>query len=192
MFQKLRGRVSRYDMLDVAMWCLTIAVVGLVTVAAYSIIRPSQEPWNAVSYVIPAQVITPDNTVPESFGPGEEVPVRITRVTDCVDFDCPENTLTTLVSVRWQLLEDGVEQTTQFAVLEDQEVVLLQGEDYRVDETSINTRQLNPIPVSPQVVAHAADNGGSSTWRIEGTVVPLYPNASPVAWYTQTFTVESL
>jgi len=186
---KLRARLKRYDLLDVAMWSLTIAVVTLVAVIGYAMVNPAVEPWNGLSYVIPAQVIEEDNTVPTSFVSGDEVPVRITRVTDCVAHICPPDGLPTLVNVRWQLLEDGVEQTTSYAVLSDFEQVLEEGRDYRVGESLISTIQLNPIPVPAEVSGYSAVNGGASEWRIEGEVVPLVTNASPVPWQTQSFMV---
>lgn len=183
-------RIKRYDWYDWALFTLTVAVIISVVAVVVSITSTRTEPWNGITYVIPAQVITPDNQIPESFGRGDEVPVRITRVTDCVNFSCPKDGLATLVTVRFQLLEDGVEQTTVITVLEEFEQVLIEGEAYIPGENLISTINLNPIPVPPEVIGHAAVNGGSSTWRIEGTVTPLVDNASPVPWGTATFVVR--
>lgn len=164
----------------------------MVAVIAASFVTSETKPWNAITYVLPAQVITPDNMIPESFGRSDEVPARLTRLIDCVNFTCPEEALGVEITARWQEIgENGKPTTKTLTVLDSFVSSLVEGDDYRVGENSIFVTNLNPFPVPEEVLGATAASGSSTgTWRIEGEVLPLIDGASPVVWQTQTFIVD--
>jgi len=185
----LRRRVRSYDTLDWALFALTLTFIASLSVVLYAAIHPSRNEWFGLSYVLPAQVISEANEFNDVYTSNDEIPVRLTRITDCATYTCPEGALPTEVTVRWQLLEDGDLTITVFTVLDAFKVSLVEGEGYRVGEYGINTTQLAPFPVPDEVIEWNEQNGGSSTWRIEGFTEPLIEGASPVAWQTQSFVV---
>ena len=188
--RRLIERLKSYDLLDWGMFTLTFTLVLTVSVLVVTAVTPENKPWNAISYVLPAQVITADNYIPESFTRGDEVPVRITRVIDCINFTCPQEGLPTEVTVRWQLLNtEGGATTTLVTVLDAFPTTLVEGQEYRIGENSITTSQLAPIPVPAEAMGKTITEGGSALWRITGEVQPLVENAAPVPWQTQDFLV---
>jgi hypothetical protein len=185
-------RLRQYDGLDWMFFTLSTSVLVTVSVFVAVALKPAEPPpWNAISYVIPAQVITEDNYIAPSYSGTDEIPIRLTRLTDCMEYRCDNEAIAVEITARWELIEDGVLQTKRVTVLDAFESSLLAGIDYFPGDVGIFTTQLNPFPIPPEVTGHTAVSGGTSTWRIGGIVQPLVENADPVVWRTQTITIES-
>lgn len=188
--------MSKERSIDWLLLALTVVIVAL-GAALGVLLLTDDDPWQGVSYLAPIAIIEYDNTIPTvdgvdipSFYADEDtkIPARLTRVVNCADYTCPAGSFPYEVTVRWQLMDGGVPQTTQITVLEGFESALIEGLDYICGESGEYIEQLNPFGVSDEVRAYIEAEGlDVSSWRIEGRVDFLVQGVEPVAWSTQVF-----
>lgn len=199
--QSAWARVKSYDSMDWAFLVLSLAIVAVGAAVVARVANEEAEQWTALEFVTPVRIIDGDGYVPQegALDPpsfpgivGTEIPARLTRVIDCESFTCPAGLLPIEVDARWTLNINGINQSTQFVVLEGFRASLEEGISYIRGEKGTFTIQLNPYRVPQELVDFADEHGlETSDWRVSGEVTPLVgEDAPPVAFVTEIFHID--
>ena len=208
----MRHILTRLRDADVTDWLfglLFAVVAAAVALGIYIWLDDEPEPFNAIGYAAPAQVIDIESMVPQVEGTnlptpsitvGEQVPVRLTRTMTCDTSDCPPGGIPLEITVKWQELildttddDDNTTQSMSVTILEDFETQIQEGTDYEVGVFSIDTTQLTPFDFPDEVRSYILENDlDVSVWRIEGVTLPLIGGADPVGWSTEPIHIQNI
>lgn len=189
-------RSKGLDCFDFLLTLLVLAVLSLVSIATFAYLT-REEAFTPVTFASPAQVIDSDGTVPyvEGIDPPAvevdgEVPVRLIRNINCVDFDCPRGAIPVTVEIYWEHLSADGSSIRTFLEVANFEGVYEEHSDYDLNAMATSVTNIRPIPVPDDVAAYIWQDGlEESIWRLDGFTI--VDDRQRAAWTSQQFIVVS-
>ena len=199
--RSLAHRVKNADVVDWAFGVLFFAVGAAIVVLVYSLFVTSTSPWQGLTYVQPARVITEQGAVPSTSGlktpsivltDDVTIPIRVTRVLACDTNDCPKGSIPITVDIDWVRLDADGNTGTIRNQITNLETAYIEGEDYERGQLSLKTTDIQPFEIPDMVRMNIArEELVVSTWRIEGRTTPQIPGGVAATWVSEPIQIRA-